>query len=402
MPPTVGPADEAWLRSKVETLSAIERPSVSPGEREAAEWLVGELAAAGVDQVELEAEPDSHGTYWIPHGLLSGAGAVLGLAALRGGRSARVAAVVGGAVATALGVDEIPPRGRRFRRLLSRKTSHHVVASIGSEQAEKTVVVLVHHDAAHSGLVFNPAIPGALERVAPWAFAAMNTSPPLMWPVVFGPGVVALGALIGSRKLIALGTAISAGTTALMVDAGLRSVVPGANDNATGVAVAIALAGGLTERPTESVRVMIVSTSEEAFCEGMGKFMARHGDELPLDSTFFLSIDTVGSPHLTVLRGEGALRVRDYRPESLALADTAAEDLGIELYPNLRLRNATDGVYPLNAGYHCISMASCTRLKQPDNYHWPTDTADNVNYGSVADALRLSEEMIRRLDRDWI
>ena len=402
MPPTAGSADEAWLRSKVEALSSIERPSASPGEREAAEWLVGELAAAGVDQVEVEAEPDSHGTYWIPHGLLSGAGAVLGLAALRGGRSARAAAVVGGAVATALGVDEIPPRGRRLRKLLSRKTSHHVVASIGSEQAEKTVVVLVHHDAAHSGLVFNPAIVETADRLAPRVFDSMQTSPPLMWPVVFGPGVVALGALIGSRKLTALGTAISAGTTALMVDAAVRSVVPGANDNATGVAVAIALAGELIERPTESVRVMIVSTSEEAFCEGMGKFMARHGDELPVESTFFLSIDTVGSPHLTVLRGEGALRMRDYRPESLALADTAAEDLGIELFPNLRLRNATDGVYPLNAGYHCISMASCTRLKQPDNYHWPTDTPENVNYSSVLDALRLSEEMIRRLDRDWI
>jgi hypothetical protein len=277
-----------------------------------------------------------------------------------------------------------------------------VIASIGPEDAENTVVVLVHHDAAHTGLVFHPAIPEGLNRIAPSIFERGDTSPPLMWPVVFGPGVVAAGALIGSRKLTALGTAISVGSAAAMADIGVRRVVPGANDNASAVAASIALAHGLRERPTESVRVMIVSTSEEAFCEGMGKFMARHGDELPLETTFFLCMDTVGSPHLTVLRGEGSMRMRDYRPESLALADRAAEELGIELFPNLRLRNATDAVYPLNWGYQCISMASVTRLKQPANYHWPTDTPDNVDYGTVGEAIRLSEAMIRRLDDQWI
>ena len=47
-------------------------------------------------------------------------------------------------------------------------------------------------------------------------------------------------------------------------------------------------------------------------------------------------------------------------------------------------------------------MASVTELKQPANYHWPTDTPDNVDYGTVGEAIRLSEAMIRRLDDQWI
>ena len=179
-------------------------------------------------------------------------------------------------------------------------------------------------------------------------------------------------------------------------------MVPGANDNGTGVVVLIALARALAERPTESVRVMLVSTSEEGLCEGMRVFAKRHFHELSLSDTFFFAIDTVGSSHLLVLRGEGMLGVTEYPPRSLALLDGLADDLGIRLVPNLRLRNATDGVYPLAAGYECASLCSCTQLKQPANYHWPTDVPENVNYETLADAIRLVEALVRRLDERWL
>ena len=195
---------------------------------------------------------------------------------------------------------------------------------------------------------------------------------------------------------------LSAGFAAAMANIGASAVVPGANDNGTGVVALIALARALSERPTESVRVMLVSTSEEGLCEGMRAFAKRHFDELPTSHTFFLAIDTVGSPHLLVLRGEGMLGVTEYPPRSLALLDGLADDLGIWLCPNLRLRNATDGVYPLAAGYECASLCSCTQLKQPANYHWPTDVPENVEYGTLADAIRLVEALVRRLDERWL
>ena len=58
-----------------------------------------------------------------------------------------------------------------------------------------------------------------------------------------------------------------------------------------------------------------------------------------------------------MLRGEGMLGMQDYPAEALALLDGLAEELGIELFPNLRLRNATDGVYPLAAGYRARPCA---------------------------------------------
>ncbi len=389
--------DAARLRRDVEELAAIYRPSASPGERRAAEWLVDRLAEHGAEaRVEVD---DAHGTYWWPLGLASAAGALAGIAGLRGRRlvSAALAAAAGAAE-----IDDLPPRRRLLRRALRRRPIHNVVAEVGPADAERTIVLVAHHDAAHSGLLYHPAIPERLFRAFPQVLERTDTSPGLMWPVIFGPAAVATGALTGSRRLMALGTIFAAGSALTFADIGARDAVPGANDNATGVAVLLAIAASLAKRPTESTRVMLVSTSEEATCEGMQAFCERHLGNLPADRTFFLSLDTLGSQHLLVLRGEGMLGMVEYPRESLDLLDWQAEELGIWLFPNLRLRNATDGLFPLVAGYQCASLCSCTDLKQPANYHWPTDVPENVDYGTLADAVRLTEAVLRRLDERWL
>jgi Peptidase family M28 len=393
-----GHLDQAWLRERVTQLAAIHRPTGTQGEREAAEWLVARMGELGAE-ARIE-EESLHSTYWWPLGLAAGAGAAAALVALRGKRLPGAAL---GALAAAAAFDDLPPGRRRFRDLLWKRQAHNVVAEVGPADAERTVMLVAHHDAAHSGLIFHPAIPEVLlGRLFPGVLERANTSPPLMAPVVGGPALAAAGAATGSRALARTGLVLSAGSALAMADIGTREVVPGANDNATGVVTLLATARALAATPTENVRVMLVSTSEEATCEGMQAFARRHFAELPRERTFVLSIDTVGSPHLTVLRGEGMMRMREYPSRSLALLDGLADGLGISLFPNLRLRNATDGVVPLAAGYECASLCSVTDLKQPANYHWPTDTADRVDYGTLADAVRLTEAVVRRLDERWL
>ena len=285
--------------------------------------------------------------------------------------------------------------------MLPQRSCHHVLGELGPPDAERTVVVMAHHDAAHTAFFFNPAITQTVGEAAPWVFEQNDTSPPLMWPTVAAPALVSVGAVLGSRKLTGFGAFLSAGGAAFMAHIGTSDVVPGANDNGTGCIAQLAIARALAEEPPENTRVLFLSTSEEALCEGMGLFMERHAAELPRDRTFFLCLDTIGSPHLLVLRGEGMLKLREYPAESLDLLDSTAEELGVELFPNLRLRNATDGIFPLAAGYQCVSVASCNQWKNPSNYHWRTDTPENVDYGSLTDAIRLSEAVIRKLDRRW-
>ena len=136
--------------------------------------------------------------------------------------------------------------------------------------------------------------------------------------------------------------------------------------------------------------------------EGMQAFMRRHAPSLPREDTFFLAVDTIGSPHLTALRGEGMLYMNEYPRAGLDLVDSVAQDLGIWLFPNLRLRNATDGLHALKQGYPCACLGSVTDYKAPSNYHWHTDTPENVDYGTFADGVRLCEGIVRRLDDRWL
>jgi hypothetical protein len=42
-------------------------------------------------------------------------------------------------------------------------------------------------------------------------------------------------------------------------------------------------------------------------------------------------------------------------------------------------------------------IGSVDEFKVPANYHWPTDVPENVDYGSLADAARLSLRLLERL-----
>ncbi len=375
--------DQQQLRERVERLAAIERESASSGEARAAALIATELREAGAS-VTIEHE-DVHGTYWWPVGLLCAKAGLAGL--LRG----RWKAVLAGAFATAAMTDDISGGQQWFRRrFLPKRVTTNVVAEIGEADAAHTVVVHAHHDAAHTGMVFDGGPPRALLKRFPALTEKANTAPPTMWGAVAGPALVALGALSGRARLRRAGVVLCAGYAAAMADIGRSQVVPGANDNLSGVAVLLSLARSLRDEPIPGVRVILLSAgAEESFMEGMQAFARRHFANLPRDRTTFVCVDTVGSPHLLALEGEGMVWMNEYPEDVLARMHEAAREEGVELWSGLRLRNSTDGLIPLRAGYPTAMLASCDRYKLPSNYHWPTDTADRLDYSTVADCARV-------------
>jgi hypothetical protein len=286
---------------------------------------------------------------------------------------------------------------RLLRRVLPKRETTNVYAEFGDPAAERIVLVTAHHDAAHTGLIFHPEIVRALPRR--FAFLRKNDyGPPSMWTAFAGPLLVALGSATGSRKLRAVGTFLSAGNAAAMLDIGLRPVVPGANDNASAVAVVLSLARRLAADPPEGLRVVLVSAgSEESISDGMAAFVKRHRSDFPPERTKVICLEMVGSPKLAVLRGEGMLGVREYSPALRALLTSCAHELGFDCSTEIRTRNATDGLITVNAGYETACLAATDEFKLGTNYHWPTDTADRVDYGTVADAARVCALALERI-----
>jgi hypothetical protein len=384
----------ARLRATVEHLSSIERPSASEGEKRAAEWIRERLEGSIADaRIEVER---AHGTYWVPLGLMTAAAGIAGLAASRGGRLARALALATGGAAAAGIADDVSGGPHLFRRLLPHRPTYNVVAEAGDRSAERTIVFVAHHDAAHGGLVFAPQLTTVPADAFPDWYDKQETSPQVMLLVVAGPALVALGALAGVKALRRLGTFLSLGSAAAFADIATRPVVPGANDNLSGVAVVLELARALREWPVEGVRVLLVSTgSEESFMEGMRGFARRHFPGLPPDRTEVICLDSVGSPELILIEGEGMLRMRDYTPELRDRIASVAGRAGVQLRRRLRLGLATDGLIALKAGYPSAALGSVTKYKLPLNYHSPRDTADALHYETVRDAAVLCEALVR-------
>jgi hypothetical protein len=384
--------DVAELRRHVEWLADLERETAGPGEHAAGERLATTLEALGYT-THRDAER-VHGTYWWPIGLATGAAALAGLT------RSRALAALAGTLAAAAVADDVTAGPRRLRGLLPHRETVNVWGTLGDDEAERTVIVVAHHDAAHSGLVFAPELPRALLRRLPRRVLDehANTTPPTMWGAVLGPALVAAGALANRRAVRRAGTVLCAGYVAAMADIGLRGVVPGANDNASGVAAALSIAQWIAaERPPGLRAVILLPGAEESFMEGMVAWCDRQLHRYDPATTTVLTLDTVGSPHLVALEGEGMLTMHEYPKDLLAEFHAAAEELGITLLRNLRLRNATDGLIPLKRGYRTAMIGSVDEYKVPPNYHWPTDTADRVDYDSVADAARLCRRVIERL-----
>lgn len=383
------------LRHTIEHLTTWERPSASDGERRAAEWIAGELQELG-HRADIEEEP-AHGTYWWPVGIFTALGAFAGVV----GGARRLLGFVVGAFA-AFGVwDECGLwRGHWTRRLLPRRSTWNVVGRAGDPDAERTVVVVAHHDAAHTGQAFDFSLVRWYARTFPERVERGRVWPGTMKLVFAGPLLAAVGSLLGLGRLRRAGIVLSAGSTAAMADIGRSAVVPGANDNLSAVAALLEVAKALASDPVPGLRVLLVSTgSEESFEEGMAAFIARHEHELPRATTDVVVLDTIGSPRLVLLEGEGMLVRRPYDEDLKNAIEAAAQGAGVGILREHWLSFGSDALIALRRGYRTALIASFDEHKLPSNYHQPTDTADRIDYTTVADAARVTEATVRRLAR---
>lgn len=385
---------EDELRPAIEHLAAIDRASCSPGEHEAAEWIATELrklgAAADVERHQI------HGTYWWPLGLTSAGG----IAAARLGRRGRtVTGMLVGALATALVIDELGAGRRWLRRVLPKRTTANVVAWMGDPDAEQTLLLVAHHDAAHTGIFFNPAISEWLgQKLSNPDAGRPRELPAPNVPIAIGPALGALAALSCSRRLAAAAELFCGGIIASFAHIANSPTVPGANDNLTGVAVLLAVARALAEKPVHGLRVGLVSTgAEESLMEGMRAFAERHFPALPNESTRVLCVDAVGSPYLVLVEAEGMLEVRPYDSAFKGIIATCARDAGVELTRGYVMRLGTDGYLALRHGLPAACLMSVNDYGVASNYHWPTDAPDRLDYRTLGDAARLCEAVVRHL-----
>ena len=393
---------EETLREVVERLAPIDRTPCSAGEREAAVWLAERLRAVNGVEVALEEEP-SWGTFPPTATGLGVLGIFAAALVLRGRRFAGALLAAGGLAGI---VDEAQNGPRILRRLVRRRRGTvNLIARLGEPRAGDehepvgTLVVIAHHDAPQTGFLFDQTLQRKLHERAPQVLERFRTPLPQWWVGLAGPLLTIAAAL--SRRLGLARAAIAVGAlgTAIVADVWRNETVQGANDNLSGVAALVGLAELLTASPVAGMRVLLVSCgAEETLQDGIRAFMASHRHELAPEQTWFVNLDTVGSPHLVMLEAEGPVWMESYNgPWLRDLVAERADALEIELFRGFRARASTDSIIPSRAGYPIATLVSMTDWRSPANYHLPSDVPANLDYGSVARATRLVYELARTL-----
>jgi hypothetical protein len=389
-------ASEETLREVVEALAPMDRLAGSEGEREAAQWLAQRLNAAGA-AATIDEEEFLDGYAPLLTGLAA-TGAAAGLLASRG-RARRLAAVSAGAAA-ALFADDVSNGLRPARRAVApRKTTWNVLAELGEPDAERTIVLMAHHDAARGGMAFDQTLQRKLVDWFPGVIERIDTAIPVWWGAVAGPALAAVGAATGRRRVAAAGAAGSALATAVLADIARHPVVPGASDNLTGAAALVALAERFRDEPIAGARILLVSCgAEEVLQGGIYGFAKRHLKTLDRERVWAINLETLGSPELALLEGEGAFVMEDYFDRGFRdLCVRVAEREGIPLRRGMRATTSTDSIVTSRMGIASLCLISINRHKGLDNYHAMSDVPENVNFKTVACATDLAEALTRAL-----
>ncbi|MHB1468052.1 MAG: M28 family peptidase [Solirubrobacteraceae bacterium] len=122
---------------------------------------------------------------------------------------------------------------------------------------------------------------------------------------------------------------------------------------------------------------------------------SEHFPRLPRDRTDVLCLECVGSPTLSLLEAEGMLRMRTYPEAARAALAAAAERAGVELRRGLKTVAATDALIALRAGYEVCELASVDYTNFPANYHWSSDTPENLDWQTIGEAIAVAESFVR-------
>ncbi len=282
------------------------------------------------------------------------------------------------AAAAALLSFELDYSGRLqwLRRLLPAGEGTNVVGRLpAAGRRRRTLVLVAHHDAAQTGLIWHPRLMAAGDALA--ARGGRRSSLALI------PELAMLAGALTRRRApirLLLGVAIAA-----VLESTRNRAVPGANDNATGVAGVLELAARLRDdRPDDVEVIVLIVGCEESGMGGMAAWLDRHGRTVDPRRTLVLGLDTVGSGEPVVLSAEGGLWPVRYREEDVRRVAARSWRIG----------GWTDPALARLYGLPTVSILSVRDGGFP-NYHLPSDTPDGVDWACVEECVQLGESTIR-------
>ncbi len=281
--------------------------------------------------------------------------------------------------------------------LFPKKESQNVIARIKPKKAaDKRIIIVTHHDTSKPSISFNP-------RFVKYFRASIIL---MIFSVVFVPIIYGLITIFSWNEIffyisIPFSFYLFTSVMILVHRELVYKPIHGANDNASGAGILIRLSEALSNAKFENTEIWFLSTGcEEVGAIGMIRFLKKYGREL--NDAYFICIDNVGKGQIRYTTAEGLIKAFK---SSKTLVETAQRS---SLNRNIDAKEFVCKIYPTNAlpclvrKYKVISILATDENGLIYNWHWDTDTMENLDVETINMAYDLVSEMVRLIDAEVV
>ncbi|MDZ4818356.1 MAG: M28 family peptidase [Planctomycetota bacterium] len=389
-------AQRASFEQRVRALADFgHRGSTTVQEQRAADYLCEQLRLIGLEpQRELFQGSSSFGGRILIHVIVAAAGGVLfWLHPL-------LAIAIDAAVLASMWAEN-RTCGIWLSRPIVRYESANVFAWIRTPSPRLRVIASGHYDTQRTGFMW---ILGKYLIPLFWWLPSF-LKPPLLPAGLIICGQAVLSALVFANGMtdtlsIANGVVLVLYTVAILLvgEWSIGAFVPGAADNASGAAAALALAEDWLTNPIDDVEfVVLLPGCEESGLLGAAAWADQHRAELNSVPTVFVNFDNLGVGPVKFFKAETPLFGWPvaYPPEMIQTTSQVATAFGLEDNRPHTMPGPTDGLAFLVRGLPGMTIVSFREHGYMPWYHLPGDTAEHLDFDAAWRGVLFGSRLLR-------
>lgn len=290
--------------------------------------------------------------------------------------------------------------------LFQKKQSVNVIGTLrkpGTKNVKRVLILSGHHDSALENIWLRFLGYGFIIFSAIWFIGYIT---------MFAMSIIQLtGTITGNASIVRIGTLgwgmlifpiMPSAIYAIFCDRGRKNggTVPGAADNLSASALAVAMCRFLMNNPSyipDDTEIRFISFgSEEAGLRGSRRYVARHLDELKRLDARLLNYETVAHREIAILTSDVNGTVKN-SPEMVKSVVAAAERAGVPY----KVKPASFGVGCDSAPFSRAGLKAMTLLpfKMPQQlvafYHQKWDSPEVLTMEPLLNVLKLTFEWVR-------
>lgn len=268
--------------------------------------------------------------------------------------------------------------------------SKNVIGLLKSDEVPRIRVVLIaHYDTAKASSIFKPEKIKNIKSIVRTCFTSFTLI------VVLSIINIFIESYALSMLIVFAGIPIYIELHGLIESELKHNYVVGANDNASGVAVLLALAEYLgRSKPMDSEIWFIATGAKEVNTLGITNFVEKYRDIL--NSAYIINFDSLGKGELHYVLCEGILKKYCLKQRALKeVADKVGREIGIR--PREHQLLLTDSSILLKNDYEALTLMGLSEYNLPMDYHWYTDTLIGIKISNLRKAIEFTIAVIDEL-----